>query len=499
MAQQVHAPHVVVLTSPGVGHVAPVVEFATRLAAHHGVTTTIVTYGSLPSGLPPGTAISAAALPAVSLDDLPADAHLVTRILTAVRRTLPHLRSLLASLLAPGGGVAAFVADMLCPAALAVAEDLGVPRRYVFYPSSLMSLRTLLYTPELARTTSCECRDLPGPVALPGCPPLHGSDLVEPLQERANPAYDLLVGLGLEYLRCDGFIVNTFDALEHETLEAFQELSGRGVYAPAYAVGPLVRSVSSPSSDVAAGHGHRRCMTWLDAQPDESVLYVCFGSGGTLSAVQTAELAAGLEASGQRFLWVARVPNDVDNCASYFGGEGVRGGGGGDDDDDKLLGYVPEGFVERTRGVGLAVPDWAPQVEILGHRAVGGFVSHCGWNSALETMAAGVPVLAWPLFAEQRMNAVKLASEGGVGLALRVAAREEDGVVPREEVAAAARELMEGEKGAVARRKAREMREEVRRASVPDGPAHRALAAVVDLWKCAAPSPAVAVAAGAGP
>ncbi|CAL5088802.1 unnamed protein product [Urochloa decumbens] len=489
MAQAVHAPHVVVLTSPGVGHVAPVVELATRLAAHHGVTTTIVTYGSLSSpahspslaSLPAGT-ISTAALPAVAVDDLPSDAHIVTRIVTVVRRSLPHLRALLRSLLASSpAGVTAFLADMLCPAALAVAEDLGVPR-YVFYPSSLMSLCTLLYTPELARTTSCECRDLPGPVVLPGCLPLHGADLVEPVQERANPVYELLVQLGLDYLRCDGFIVNTFHALEHETLEAFKELSDRGVYAPAYAVGPLVRS----SSDVAAG-GHR-CMTWLDAQPDGSVLYVCLGSGGTLSAVQTAELAAGLEASGQRFLWVARVPNDMDNCASYFGGEG---------DGDDTLGYLPEGFLERTKAVGLVVPEWAPQVEILGHRAVGGFVSHCGWNSALETMAAGVPVLAWPLFAEQRMNAVKLGSEG-VGLALRVTAREEDGVVPRDEVAMAARELMVGEKGAVARRKARELQEEARKALVPGGPAHRALAAVVEMWKRAAASPLVAVAAAAG-
>ncbi|CAL5064823.1 unnamed protein product [Urochloa decumbens] len=437
MAQAVHAPHVVVLTSPGVGHVAPVVELATRLAAHHGVTTTVVTYGSSPAlaSLPPG--LSTAVLPAVAVDDLPSDAHIVTRILTVVHRTLPHLRALLRSLLASTpAGVTAFLADMLCPAPLAVAEDLRVPR-YVFYPSSLMSLCTLLYTPELARTTSCECRDLPGPVLLPGCLPLHGADLVDPVQERANPVYELLVRLGLDYLRCDGFIVNTFDALEHDTLEAFKELSDKGVYAPAYAVGPLVRSPVS-SADVAAGG--RRCMTWLDEQPDGSVLYVCFGSGGTLSAVQTAELAAGLEASGQRFLWVARVPNDMDKCASYFGGDG---------DHDDPLGYLPEGFVERTKAVGLVVSEWAPQVEILGHRAVGGFVSHCGWNSALEAMAAGVPVLAWPLFAEQRMNAVKLASEA-VGLALRVTPREEDGVVPREEVAKAARELMAGKKGAVA-------------------------------------------------
>jgi hydroquinone glucosyltransferase len=284
--------------------------------------------------------------------------------------------------------------------------------------------------------------------------------------------YDLLVDLCLDYLRGDGFIVHTLDAMEHETLEALKDLSDKGVYPPAYAVGPFLR----PYTDKSAEH---HCMRWLDGQPDGSVLYVCFGSGGTLSSTQTAELAAGLEASGQRFLWVVRLPSDKDSCGAYFGP--------GDHADDPLS-YLPEGFTERTRGTGLVVPQWAPQVEILEHRAVGGFLSHCGWNSSLETVSSGVPVLAWPLFAEQRMNAVKLVH---VGLALRVSARE-DGVVPREEVAAVTRELMVGEKGAMARKKARQLQAEASKASVPGGPAHQALAAVVDMWKCAPSSPAVA-------
>ncbi|KAG0543351.1 hypothetical protein BDA96_02G182900 [Sorghum bicolor] len=474
---QVHAPHVVMLTSPGVGHVAPVAELAGRLAAHHGFTSTIVTYTNLSSptnssalaSLPPGV-VSTTALPEVPIDDLPADAHIVTRILVVVQRTLPHLRALLRSLLDAPAGITVFLTDMLCPAALAVAQDLGVPR-YVFYTSSLMSLSSLLDTPELARTTTCEFRDLPEPVVIPGCLPLRGADLVEPLQDRANPVYDLLVDLCLDYLRGDGFIVHTLDAMEHETLAALRDLSDKGVYPPAYAVGPFLRSYSDKSAE-------HHCMRWLDGQPDGSVLYVCFGSGGTLSSTQTAELAAGLEASGQRFLWVVRLPSDKDSCGSYFGPAA------GDP-----LSYLPEGFTERTRGTGLVVPQWAPQVEILGHRAVGGFLSHCGWNSSLETVSSGVPVLAWPLFAEQRMNAVKLEH---VGLALRVSARRDDGVVPREEVAAVTRELMVGEKGAMARNKARQLQAEALKAAVPGGPAHRALAAVVDMWKRAPSSPAVA-------
>ncbi|KAF0923532.1 hypothetical protein E2562_006414 [Oryza meyeriana var. granulata] len=470
--------HVVLLASPGAGHVLPVAELARRIVEHGGFTATIVTYtnfssaehSSTLSSLPPS--VSTAVLPEVAIDDLPADARIETRIFTVVRRALPYLRDLLRSLLGSPAGVAVFVADLLGPRALAVAAELGIPR-YVFFTSNLMCLSSLLYIPDLDRTTTCEFRDLPEPVVLPGCVPLHGSELVDPLQDRANPVYPLMIDLGLDYLRSDGFLVNTFDAMEHETLVAFKELSDKGVYPPVYAVGPFVRSCSGEVANDA-------CIRWLDDQPDGSVLYVCLGSGGTLSAAQTAELAAGLEASGQRFLWVVRFPSDKDNSASYFGTCDH-----GDADDP--LSYLPEGFLERTKHTGLAVPMWAAQVEILNHRAVGGFVSHCGWNSTLEAVAAGVPMLAWPLYAEQRMNAAMLSSR--VGIALRPSnTREEDGVVTREEVAAVARELISGEKGAAARRKARELREAAAKATqAPGGPSCEALQPVVaGAWKKAA-------------
>ncbi|XBI04268.1 hypothetical protein VPH35_132592 [Triticum aestivum] len=165
------APHVVILTSSGLRHVLPVSELAKRLAVHHGFTVTIVTYASLSTpghssplaSLPPG--VSVAALPEVSIDDLPANAHLVTRILTVISCALPALRDLLRSLLDSPAGITAFVTDMLCPAALAIGKEMGLPG-YVFYTSSLMSLLSFLYIPELARTTTCECRDLPEPVVL---------------------------------------------------------------------------------------------------------------------------------------------------------------------------------------------------------------------------------------------------------------------------------------------------------------------------------------------
>ena len=132
------------------------------------------------------------------------------------------------------------------------------------------------------------------------------------------------------------------------------------------------------------------------------------------------------------------------------------------------------------------MPLWAPQVEILNHPAVGGFLSHCGWNYTLESATAGVPMVAWPLFAEQRMNAVLLSSER-LGLALWARPSIDNGGVdvPREEVAELARELMAGEKGTLARKKAGQLRKGAEMALAPGGPQRRALAALVSEWKAA--------------
>ncbi|CAO1948333.1 unnamed protein product [Urochloa humidicola] len=304
--KQPAAAHVVLLASPGAGHVLPMAELARRVVAHGEFTATLVTYANFSSAeshsstltsLPPS--VSTAVLPEVPLDDLPADARVETRILTVVERALPHLRDLLVSLLASSTfGVAAFVPDLFGAWALEVAAELGIPC-YVFCTTNLTAVHTVLHAPELDRTTTCEFRDLPEPIRLPGCVPLRGADLVDPLQDRTNPAYRFVVNLAKRYPLADGLIVNTFDAMEHETIAAFNELSRKGVYPPAYAVGPFVRTCSSGGEKAE----HNSCLRWLDEQPDGSVLYVCFGSGSR-HAVHGADGRARRGAGGER----AEVP-----------------------------------------------------------------------------------------------------------------------------------------------------------------------------------------------
>ncbi|KAM0833894.1 hypothetical protein ACQ4PT_063957 [Festuca glaucescens] len=164
------------------------------------------------------------------------------------------------------------------------------------------------------------------------------------------------------------------------------------------------------------------------------------------------EFARGLAAGGSPFLWVVR-PDMVR--------DGV----------DMLP--VPEGFAEEVAGRGLMV-GWCDQEAVLGHRATGGFLSHCGWNSTVESLRAGVPMLCWPFFSEQVTNCRYACDEWGVGVEL---SRE----AGQAEVEAAVRELMgDGEKAAAMRRKAAEWKEKAASAVAAGGSSQRDFDRFVD-------------------
>ncbi|GAA0143092.1 glycosyltransferase [Lithospermum erythrorhizon] len=139
-------------------------------------------------------------------------------------------------------------------------------------------------------------------------------------------------------------------------------------------------------------------LEWLDQQPEKSVIHVAFGTMTSASEQEARELAMGLEQSKQRFIWGHR---DADKGNIFD--EKVR----------KIK--LPEGFEERVQDYGIIVRDWAPQVEILGHKSVGGFMSHCGWNSCIESLTMGVPIAAWPMHSDQAMNTVLITEVLKVG------------------------------------------------------------------------------------
>ncbi|KAF0894834.1 hypothetical protein E2562_003718 [Oryza meyeriana var. granulata] len=465
------ARHVAMLVTPGMGHLIPLAELAKRLAARHGVTSTLLTFASTASAtqreflasLP--AAIESVSLPPVDLSDLPHDAGIETRMSEECVRLVPALTEVLARL-RETRRLVAFVADLFGADSFDAARDAGVPRRYLFFPSNLHALTLLLHLPELDVSIPGEFRDLAEPVRLPGCVPIPGPDILMPLQDKSKACYKWMVHHGRRYCDAEAILVNSFEAVEPEAAKVLRHPKpGRP---PVYPIGPLTQTHCADADSAAAPPSPRSaCLDWLDRQPAKSVIFVSFGSGGALPMDHMRELALGMELSGQRFLWVVRSPSDEGEVsANYYDAETKK----------NPFSYLPEGFVERTKEVGLLVPSWAPQTKVLAHQATGGFLTHCGWNSVLESLVHGVPMVAWPLFAEQRQNAVMLTE--GVGAAIRVP--EAKG---KEKIAAVVRELMVGEgRGAAVRAKVAELHKAAIDGLRDGGAATSALDEVVDKW-----------------
>ncbi|CAL4898187.1 unnamed protein product [Urochloa decumbens] len=443
---------VVLYPGVGVGHLSPMLELAKNLLRHSGGAVdvavvlveppfgdpgfsaaiararsshTSVSFHVLPTPTPP--------LPPASGDD---DDHHVVELFRYLRATNAPLRDLLRSLLpspSPSAAAAsrpphahALVLDMFCAHELDVADELSIPA-YFLFASGAAGLAVFLALPGVL-----PFRDLGDDAILPfaGVPAIKASDLPPGLADDGALCQASL-RLAARVPDARGILVNTFEALEPRAVQALRDglcvHDGRPT-PPVYCVGPLV----SPGGAAAAAgdDGRHECLRWMDAQPERSVVFLCFGSLGTFPRTQLAEIAAGLESSGERFLWVVRSPPGEQS-----------------DDLDELL---PAGFMERTKGRGLAVKSWAPQVEVLRHRAAGAFVTHCGWNSTLEGVAAGVPMLCWPLYAEQGLNKVFVVEEMRLGVGM---AKDGEGLVSAEEVEAKVRWVM-GDSGG-----ARELRE----------------------------------------
>jgi hypothetical protein len=262
------------------------------------------------------------------------------------------------------------------------------------------------------------------PLHFAGVPPVRALDMPDTMTDRESDLCRTRVQQLARMPEARGILVNSFEELESRALKALRD----GLCVPAgrstpqiYCVGPLV------DGGVESGEGHA-CLEWLDRQPKQSVVFLCFGSRGVFSAAQLRETARGLEESGQRFLWTVRTPREEQ---SKFG-----------EPDPEA--FLPDGFLQRTRDRGLVLKNWAPQAEVVQHEAVGAFVTHCGWNSALEAIMAGVPMICWPLYAEQRLNKVHLVEEMKIGV---VVEGYEEELVKAEEVEAKVRLVMESEEG----------------------------------------------------
>lgn len=295
--------------------------------------------------------------------------------------------------------LAGFVLDMTFSTMVDVANGFGVPS-YIFFPSGAAFLGLLLYMQDTHDEQGMDLTEFtrsddelavpsfahPVPFKVLPTPVLHKDWLLATLD------------MTRKFRETNGIIVNTFSELEPHALNALAD----GKIPPVYAVGPILNLKRN-------GHGpgnndFKEIMQWLDVQPPSSVVFLCFGSMGSLRADQLKEIARALENTGCRFLWSLHKHPAEDKMEQST-------------ESSRPHNVLPDGFLDRTSYFGRVI-GWAPQVDVLAHPSIGGFVSHCGWNSTLEGIRFGVPIAAWPLYAEQQLNAFELVVE--LGLAVEV-------------------------------------------------------------------------------
>ncbi|XP_062190387.1 UDP-glycosyltransferase 88B1-like [Phragmites australis] len=360
----------------------------------------------------------------------------------------PHVRAAARELHA-----AALVVDFFATTVLDAARELAVPA-YVYFSSTAALLALTLRLPALDEAIAVDFEAFEGTVDVPGMPPVPAGSVPRILGRKKSPNYTWFVYHGRRFMEANGIIVNTVAELEPGLLAAIAE--GQCVpprsAPPLYPMGPVI--------DLGVKESNEDCIRWLHAQPPASVVFLCFGSLGWFDAAKAHEVAAGLERSGHRFLWALRGPPAAGSWHPM------------DADLDELL---PAGFQERTKERGLVWPRWAPQKEVLSHPAVGGFVTHCGWNSTLESLWHGVPLVPWPLYAEQHLNAFELVAVTGVAVAMEVD-RKRDNFVEAAELERAVRSLMGGgEEGRKAREKAAKAKAACRKAVEEGGSSYLSL------------------------
>ncbi|GLJ47398.1 hypothetical protein SUGI_1000360 [Cryptomeria japonica] len=453
-------PHVAIFPfSAAMGHFLPLAEFVKRLCNFHAFSITLIITKWMWTSQQPAVLerlassaldIRFAEIPHITLDEDERDMKFGARISKFMLKAMPHIEDVLQSLRS-SSPISAFIIDPFCTELLAVTAKLKIPT-YLFVPASAALVCFMLNLPKFVSEMKVSFKDVDFEVEVPGFPPIPPRDLPSSLQDRSDSEFEWFVNHASRFKEASGILINTFAEFEEEAIKALSTPATPAIYP----IGPLLLTESDTPDQSS-------CLNWLDEQPPSSVLFVSFGSFGVISREQITDLAIGLEASGHRFLWVVRGYKSGDSSTL-------------ETDISELL---PEGFENRTRDRGLVLLNWAPQVPVLSHPSTGGFLSHCGWNSTLESACNGVPMITWPLGAEQGMNKAILVKQIQVAVDLKM---DDKRFVKREEVERAVRELMEGEEGRKARKKMKELKGKAKIAMMEGGSTIKATAeAAADL------------------
>lgn len=289
-----------------------------------------------------------------------------------------------------------------------------------------------------------EFKEFQDDVVLPAMPLLKGSDLPGFLYDNnlCRPLFELTCSQFVNVDHVDFFLVNSFDELEPEVLEWMKNQW------PVKNIGPMIPSMyidkqlpGDKDYGISLLNAQvNECLDWLDSKPPGSVIYVSFGSLAVLKDDQMIEVAAGLKQTGLNFLWVVR---------------------------EKETKKLPSNYIEEIGERGLIV-NWSPQLQVLAHKSIGCFITHCGWNSTLEALSLGVALIGMPAYSDQPTNAKFIEDVWKVGTRVKA---DKDGFVTKEEIVRCVGEVMEetSEKGKDIRKNALRLMEFAKEALAEGG------------------------------
>lgn len=452
-------PHAVAIPFPAQGHVAPMMHLCTKLAAQGF----IITFVNTPHNqarlehmqnvlAEQGLDVRLVEIKAKNDHGSTSGQENLLELVRYFRSLRDVLEELVRNLLLQDPPITCMISDLYNFFTQEIATKLGL-RRLCLWTASAGVLASVMAVKQGYRNSKEPTTLNPDKLItwVPGVPPLRLTELHTFLQS-FDPQDFMFDGILRSYSSVNEatwIAFNTFEELEHESLAAL-----RKEHDNIYTVGPLLPtsyfhgSVDPQYRTAALWQEDYDCLEWLDKQQTASVLYISFGSIAIFTLQQFEELALGLEACGQPLLWVIR--------SDLMSGE---------------YAMLPEGYLDRMKDRACLV-SWAPQLQVLTHPATGGFLTHFGWNSTLESLSAGVPMLGWPYFADQMQN-MRCAVDGWkVGLEFE-GGKDITGVIGREEVERKARALMQGESRKELRETAKKWKMAAAKAMVEEGSSFR--------------------------
>ncbi|GMY32906.1 UDP-glycosyltransferase 74E2-like [Fagus crenata] len=408
--------HILVIPYPLQGHINPMLQFSKRLASR-GPRVTFVTTTRI------SKSIQAHASSSFNFETISDGSEEVEENLESIDERLKRFKSTVSQNLTklierhnhskyPPKFI---VYDSIMPWVLNVARQLGLDGAPFFTQACVVN--AIYYH---AHQGAIQMPSEGSSISLPSMPSLEINDLPSFLNDTGmyEALLKLVVNQFSNFQEAKWLLCNTFDKLEHEVVDWMAS------QCPLKTIGPAIPSMyldKRLEDDKEYGLSLFKpnmdaCMKWLDTKEIGSVVYTSFGSLASLGEEQMEELTWGLKNSNCYFLWVVR------------------------ESEEKKL---PNNFSQETAKKGLVV-SWCPQLEVLAHKAVGCFMSHCGWNSTLEALSLGVPMVAMPQWSDQATNAKFIVDVWKVGVKIKV---DEKGIATKKEIELCIREVMEGERG----------------------------------------------------